>query len=582
MNTLKNLQKSITFLSALFIFIAGILYYNNYKKQSAAGKKALQIEDYINVVNDMYISQLNVVSNKRLYQLTKRDSVLKQMYIDRAAFRSLAKKMYIIWENKADSVIYADWIFINEQRYSQLDEHIKWTQTLPDGEAIEKINDDVVKTIDFTRNISIGYNYIIDRLKERARQIRLLRTQLVSKNGFFLGGLIVVSLVLLLLSNWASRRAAVLKSQQDMDRLSIQQLTIKERKFRSIFNSTLHFISFLDTEGVVKEVNETALQFAGLIQEDVIGKKIWDCYWWQISSDTKDQLKKSFEVALRGETISYEVAVWDKDKNAVTILFNIKPLTDDNGKVLAVLSEGQPIQDMVDTRKALALKNLELEHFAATAAHDLKEPLRMINGFMTLMKKNYADGLDERANQYIDFAVDGARRMDTLITDILEYTRIGSAVVQKEKIDTEKLLAEIVLLFHPIMEEKMARVEWDHLPVIQGQLTAIRLLFSNLISNALKYQQTGIPPIVHINCTSFENEYQFSITDNGIGIPLEQSEYVFDMFKRLHGRGQYSGAGMGLATCKKIVELHGGKIWVRPSAQGTGSSFYFTIPKAIS
>ncbi len=177
----------------------------------------------------------------------------------------------------------------------------------------------------------------------------------------------------------------------------------------------------------------------------------------------------------------------------------------------------------------------------------------MISGFMTLMKKNYADGLDERANQYIDFAVDGAKRMDTLITDILEYTRIGSAVVTKEKIDTEQLLAEIVLLLHPIMEEKKARVEWDHLPVIQGQLTAIRLLFNNLISNALKYQQIGIPPVVHINCTSFENEYRFSITDNGIGIPQEQSEQVFDMFKRLHGRGQYSGTGMGLATCKKSL-----------------------------
>lgn len=582
MNTLRFLQKSTTFLSALFIIIAGILYYHNYKKQSTAGKEALQIEDHINAVNEMYILQLNVVGNKRLFQLTKRDSVLHQMYRDRDAFRSLSKKINNIWGRYTDSIAYADWLAINEQRFAQIDIHIKWTQTLPANEAIEKINDDVAKTIMFTHKISVGYNDINARLNDKAKTIRLLRTELVSQNDFFLVGLIFFSLLLLLLSNWATRKATVLKSQQDMDRLSIQQLAIKEKKFRSIFNSTFHYISFLDTEGIVKEVNETALQFAGLMPDDVIGKKIWDCYWWQINTETKDKVKKSFEAALGGETITYEVAVWDKDKNAVTILFNIKPLTDDHGKVLAVLSEGQPIQDIVDARKAVALKNLELEHFAATAAHDLKEPLRMISGFMTLMRKNYADGLDEKANQYIDFAVDGAKRMDRLITDILEYTRIGSTFVQKEKIDTGKLLAEIVLLFHPIMEEKKARVELDHLPVIEGQLTAIRLLFNNLISNALKYQHAGVAPIVHISSTALENEYRFSITDNGIGIPPEQAEKVFDMFKRLHGRGQYSGTGMGLAICKKIVELHGGKIWVRPSAQGTGSTFYFTLPKMIS
>ncbi len=352
-------------MSALFILIAGVLYYNNYKKQSAAGKEALQIEDQINAVNDMYILQLNVVGNKRLFQLTKRDSVLNQIYIDRSAFRSLAKKINTIWDNKADSLTYANWISINEQRFAQIDVHISWTQTLPVNEAISKINDDVVQTVTFTRQISVGYNNIIAILKSKAQQIRLLRTELVSKNGFFLVGLILVSLVLLLLSNWATRKAAILKSQQDTDRLSIQQLTIKERKFRGIFNSTLHFICFLDTDGVLKEVNETALQFAGLIQDDVIGKKFWDCYWWQINSETKDQLKKAFEAALGGETITYEVAVWDKDKNAVTILFNLKPLIDDSGTVLAVLSEGQPIQDMVDARKAIALKNLELEHFCS-------------------------------------------------------------------------------------------------------------------------------------------------------------------------------------------------------------------------
>lgn len=368
---------------------------------------------------------------------------------------------------------------------------------------------------------------------------------------------------------------------EDITELKQIQKVLEEReqKFRGIFDSTFQFIGFLTLDGTLIEANKTALDFAGLVPEDVIGKKFWDCYWWQINEETKNQLKQNFEKALLGETILYEVAVWDKYKKPVTILFNLKPVLDAQGKVVAVIPEGRPIQDIVEAREALAQKNLELERFASTAAHDLKEPLRMISGFMTLMKDRYAGTLDETASKYISFAVDGAKRMDRLINDLLAYAKIGSAEVKKEPIVLSQLLQEIISLQEAVMLEKQASVTWDELPSIHAQTTAIRLLFNNLISNALKYQQDTVPPKVHISVKELPNQWQFCITDNGIGIPIEQAENIFILFRRLHARDKYSGTGMGLATCKKIVELHGGRIWFEPVVEG-GSRFYFTMPRS--
>lgn len=368
---------------------------------------------------------------------------------------------------------------------------------------------------------------------------------------------------------------------EDITELKQIQKVLEEReqKFRGIFDSTFQFIGFLTLDGTLIEANKTALDFAGLVPADVIGKKFWDCYWWQISEETQVQLKQNFEKALLGEIVLYEVAVWDKDQKPVTILFNLKPVFDAQGKVVAIIPEGRPIQDIVEAREALSQKNLELERFAATAAHDLKEPLRMISGFMTLMKDRYGGSLDETATKYIAFAVDGAKRMDQLISDLLTYAKIGSADVKKIQISLDHLLQGILSLQESVITEKQATITWDTLPDIYGQVTAIRVLFNNLISNALKYQQDQIPPQVHISVKESLTEWQFCISDNGIGIPVEQAENIFILFKRLHARNEYAGTGMGLATCKKIVELHGGRIWFEPVTEGRGSRFYFTIPR---
>lgn len=359
-----------------------------------------------------------------------------------------------------------------------------------------------------------------------------------------------------------------------------QQLAENEAKFRGIFNSTFQFIGFLKVDGELLEANQTALDFAGITLDHVKGKKFWDCYWWQKDEQTQRNLQKAIAKAAAGEAIVYEVEVQGKNRQLITILFSLKPLLDAGGNVVAIIPEGRPIDEIVQARQLLEQKNEELEQFASIAAHDLKEPLRMVGNFMSLLKSKYGAQLDPTANKYVDFAINGSQRMGQLINDLLEYARVGSEQVPFETIHPETLLLDILSLNDSLITEKGATVSWGPLPEIVGQKTAIQLLFQNLIMNGIKYQEPDHLPVIRISGRELSDAWLFSVEDNGIGIPAQYFEKIFQVFSRLHSKDKFSGTGMGLATCKKIVGIHGGRIWVE-SQEGAGSCFHFTVRKSV-
>lgn len=229
----------------------------------------------------------------------------------------------------------------------------------------------------------------------------------------------------------------------------------------------------------------------------------------------------------------------------------------------------------------LERSNRDLEQFAYVASHDLQEPLRMVTSFLTQLDRKYHDVLDEKAHVYIDFAIDGAKRMRQIILDLLEYSRVGRFDDADEAVDLRDIFDDIVTLYRKRIEEVNAVVEVGRLPVIHGQRGAFRLLFQNLFSNALKYQQEGSRPHIVIDHTPTATGWQFRIRDNGIGIAPEYHERIFQIFQRLHGKNEYSGTGMGLAICKKIVESLGGSIFLE-SSQGNGSTFVVDIPSKVT
>lgn len=225
----------------------------------------------------------------------------------------------------------------------------------------------------------------------------------------------------------------------------------------------------------------------------------------------------------------------------------------------------------------LERKNRELEQFAYVTSHDLQEPLRTTSGFVEALQQQYKGQLDERADKYLGFVADASNRMKTVIRDLLEFSRLG-AKGELQKVDCNLVLQNIRADLAMVIGEAKADIQAETLPVINGYPTEIKLLFQNLITNAIKFRKKDVVPLIAISALNMESHWEFAFSDNGIGIDKKYSEKIFVIFQRLHNRTEYEGSGIGLAHCKKIVELLGGQIWL-DSIPGEGTTFYFTIPK---
>jgi light-regulated signal transduction histidine kinase (bacteriophytochrome) len=224
----------------------------------------------------------------------------------------------------------------------------------------------------------------------------------------------------------------------------------------------------------------------------------------------------------------------------------------------------------------LQRSNAELEQFAYVASHDLQEPLRKVASFCQALERRYRGQLDERADQYIDFAVDGAKRMQILINDLLAFSRVGRSGAERELVDLGDVLAEVKRSLSTALEETSATVLADGLPRVRGERTLLVSLFQNLLSNAMKFRGAE-PPVIRLAARREHDLWHFGCTDNGIGIDPEYADRIFVIFQRLHTKEAYPGTGIGLAMCRKIVEYHGGRMWLDPT-HSPGAQFRFTLP----
>lgn len=239
----------------------------------------------------------------------------------------------------------------------------------------------------------------------------------------------------------------------------------------------------------------------------------------------------------------------------------------------------QRTAEIEEINRELTRSNEELQQFAYVASHDLQEPLRMVASFTQLLAKRYEGKLDEKADMYIEYAVDGARRMQTLITDLLALSRVGTRGKEPTPTESKVAIESVLRDLGPLVEETGAEIVVKETPVVIADLTQLRQVFQNLVGNAIKFRGER-PPVVEIDARREGRFWEFRVSDNGIGIEPDYFDRIFVIFQRLHERGKYDGSGMGLSIVKKIVERHGGMIGVE-SQPGQGTVFHFTMPAVV-
>jgi PAS domain S-box-containing protein len=362
----------------------------------------------------------------------------------------------------------------------------------------------------------------------------------------------------------------------------IQESAEAQERLRSVVNHVVDGIISLDDHGTVTTFNPAAERIFGYAAQEVIGQNLKllmpEPYHNQLDSYLASYLRtgpaKNIDVGLEvvgrrkdGSTFPMDLAI---------SVFHLGQRCCFTGIVRDISEPRRAESELQQSATELARSNLDLEQFAYVASHDLQEPLRAVAGCVQILKKRYQGQLDSRADELIAHTVDGVSRMRRLIDDLLSYSRVGTRGQAFEACDSNAILNQALANLETAIEEGRAVVTHDPLPVVKADAVQLTQVFQNLVSNAIKFRGQQ-PPSIHVAARREEAQWVFAVKDNGFGIRPEYFERIFVIFQRLHTRSEYPGTGIGLAICKKIVERHGGRIFVE-SEPGTGSTFSFTLP----
>lgn len=355
------------------------------------------------------------------------------------------------------------------------------------------------------------------------------------------------------------------------------------RKSEQTFSSFMHYLPaaayMKDQDGRRLYCNDYLTSLFQIRPEEWLGKTDYEIFPQHVADNLRQH---DLRVLIQGETLE-EIEAIPTPMGTRTYLSYKFPVTiPDSPPILAGVSiditeQEQSERELRRLADDLARSNKDLEQFAYIASHDLQEPLRVIRGYLQLIERRYKDQLDDDGREFIQFAVDGGQRMQTLIASLLTYARVGTKAVAFQTVDTADVFGDVQHNLKAAIEEAGAAITSDPLPLVYADPSQLGQLFQNLVGNALKFRRPDAPSAIHIGAKRCEGDWLFSVTDNGIGIEERHHEKIFMLFNRLHSKDAYSGEGIGLAVCKKIVEHHGGRIWVK-SKLGEGTSFYFTLP----
>jgi PAS domain S-box-containing protein len=364
----------------------------------------------------------------------------------------------------------------------------------------------------------------------------------------------------------------------------ITERKLADDRFRLVVEASPSGMIMTDPAGKIVLVNSETERLLGYTRDELIGKPIEMLVPPRILGEHV-RFRTAFHrhPEARSMGSGRDLHIMRKDGTELPVEIGLNPIhTRDGTMVLSAIIDiserNKAMQSLAEQREELQRSNADLEQFAYVASHDLREPLRMVATYSELLAERYKGKLDERADEYIRYTIDGAKRMQQLVKDLLAYSRVSSQAVTPAIIESEAVVRNALDRLRAVIEETRAEIVCDRLPAIRADETQLGQVFQNLIGNALKFRAEQ-PPRIHIAAERRNGTCEFRVEDNGIGLDKQYEARVFQMFQRLHERGRYEGNGIGLAIAKKIVERHGGRIWFESEIH-KGTTFHFTMPSA--
>lgn len=343
--------------------------------------------------------------------------------------------------------------------------------------------------------------------------------------------------------------------------------------------------AFVDPGYVYRYVNQTYLDYWQRQREDIEGRSVAQLMGEEMFTQ---RIKPLLDRALAGESITYEASFDFPQRGPRFTQVNYLPARSPTGQVIGVVVRVQDIQPMKDKQAqlsqslaALEEKTLAQQGFIHILSHDLREPLNTIINFSSLLTDPQGgERPAETAQRYLGFIHQGGERMRTLLDDLLGYVRLESTPLQRVVFNLGSVMDEVAADLADAAARRRAQLIWAELPEVWAERSLLRVMLQNLVSNALKFARAGVAPRIEVTAQAQQGQWRIAVTDNGIGIPPDQCDRIFDLFGRLHSRKEFEGTGMGLATCRRIAELHGGSIKVHPATPGPGSCFCIVLPQA--
>jgi PAS domain S-box-containing protein len=347
--------------------------------------------------------------------------------------------------------------------------------------------------------------------------------------------------------------------------------------YRSFFELSNEMLATATLDGYFNTLNDAFMSVLGYTAEELRAAPCVDF----IHPDDRESTLLEIAKLNEGEhRIGFENRYRCKDGSYRLLRWSATPSVED-GLVYAVAIDvtesRQKDADLAKLVTELERSNEDLSQFAYVASHDLSEPLRVVAGHVELLARRYQGQLDEDADRYIAFAVDGCTRMRALIEDLLAFSRVGHEGTTTTLVDLQETVAEVLASLEPLIREHGAEISVGALPTVVGSPSQLSQVFANLVANATKFSRAHVKPVIRIESIRVDRAWQIEVRDNGIGIDPEFADRIFGIFQRLHRRDEYPGTGIGLSLCRKMVELRGGRIWCQP-VDPQGTSFFFTIP----